>query len=396
MNSTLSKSLNPIAWLRQNLFNTWYNSILTLVCLVGIGWGLIAMFQWLITVADWRVVEANLGLFFAGRYPQTLYWRLWTIVEATALLGGITWGVNNRIGLRFRRPFLIALGAATIAIILLPLGLVPRLWLVGVLLLIVGGGTLGYQFADFVKGWLYFLWLLLFPVALWLVAGGLGILEGVPNSLWTGLLLTLLTAMTSIVLCFPVGVLLALGRQSQLPVVKYGCIGYIEIVRGLPLIGVLFLSQNLLPFFLPVGVTIDEIIRAIAGLTLFSAAYLAENVRGGLQAVPTGQAEAAKALGLNSVLVTVLIVLPQALKAVIPALVGQFIGLFKDTSLLSLVGLIELTGIARSILANPKFLGQYAEVYLFIGIIYFLFCYSMAAASRRIENRLGIAEGIES
>jgi general L-amino acid transport system permease protein len=134
------------------------------------------------------------------------------------------------------------------------------------------------------------------------------------------------------------------------------------------------------------------VVRAIAGLTLFSAAYLAENVRGGLQAIPRGQAEAARALGLNPALVVSLIVLPQALKAVIPAIVGQFISLFKDTSLLALFGLLELTGMARSILAQPQYLGRYSEVYLFIGLIYWVFCYGMSLASRRLEKRLNVGQ----
>jgi general L-amino acid transport system permease protein len=144
----------------------------------------------------------------------------------------------------------------------------------------------------------------------------------------------------------------------------------------------------MLPLFLPANLRLDRLIRGIAGLILFSAAYMAENVRGGLQAIPKGQIEAAKALGLNTPLVLILVILPQALRAVIPAIVGQFIGLFKDTSLLSLVGLVELTGMARSILAQPQFLGRYAEVYLFIGLIYGLFCYSMSLAAKNLEKKL--------
>jgi len=144
----------------------------------------------------------------------------------------------------------------------------------------------------------------------------------------------------------------------------------------------------MLPLFLPADLRLDRLLRGITGLILFSAAYMAENVRGGLQAIPRGQIEAAKALGLNTPLVLILVILPQALRAVIPAIVGQFIGLFKDTSLLSLVGLVELTGMARSILAQPQFLGRYAEVYLFIGLIYWLFCYSMSLAAKNLEKKL--------
>ncbi|MGB5771042.1 MAG: amino acid ABC transporter permease, partial [Crocosphaera sp.] len=162
---------------------------------------------------------------------------------------------------------------------------------------------------------------------------------------------------------------------------------YIELIRGLPLIGILFMAQVMLPLILPQEMRVQRVIRAIAGFTLFSAAYLAENVRGGLQSVPKGQIEAAKALGLNTFWVLILVVLPQALRAVIPTIVGQFISLFKDTSLLAIVGLVDLLGISQSILANPKFIGRYGEVYIFVAVIYWVFCYSMSLVSRQLENR---------
>ena len=244
------------------------------------------------------------------------------------------------------------------------------------------GCCLGWKFAKIIVPWLTFSWLLSFPLILWLIGGGLG-LRSVSSSDWNGLLLTLLMAAFGIELSFPIGVLLALGRTSDLPVVRWFSILYIEIIRGLPLIGILFLAQVMLPLFLPIR--LDQVLRGVAGLILFSAAYMAENVRGGLQSIPRGQIEAAKVLGLNPVLVLLLIVLPQALRVVIPVIVGQFIGLFKDTSLLSLVGLLELRGITISILAQPQFLGRYAEVYLFIGLIYWIFCYAMSLASRKLE-----------
>ncbi|MDY7015931.1 MAG: amino acid ABC transporter permease, partial [Cyanobacteriota bacterium] len=213
-------------------------------------------------------------------------------------------------------------------------------------------------------------------------------LEEVGTNEWQGLLLTLLAAVTSIVLCFPIGVLLALGRRSTLPVVRWLSIAYIELFRGVPLITILFMGQVMLPLFLPDTIRPDRIVRAIVGLTLFSSAYLAENVRGGLQSIPRGQGEAARALGLNTPLTLTLIVLPQALKAVIPAIVGQFISLFQDTTLLAIVGLEELLGMSNSILANPLFLGRSSEVYLFVGLIYWTFCYAMSAASRWVERKL--------
>jgi general L-amino acid transport system permease protein len=241
-------------------------------------------------------------------------------------------------------------------------------------------------------GWMPAIWVLSFPIILWLIKGGLGLTEVSTND-WGGLVLTLFLAVISIVLSFPLGVLLALGRQSSLPVVRLLSTLYIEIIRGLPLIGILFLGQVMLQLFLPPEYPkLDRVIRAIAGLTLFSAAYLAENVRGGLQAVPRGQIEAARSIGLNTPLLTILIVLPQALRTVIPAIGGQFIGLFMDTSLLSLFGMLELVGISRAVLANPSYIGRYAEVYLFIGIIYWIFCYSMSLASRKIERTLEVGQ----
>jgi general L-amino acid transport system permease protein len=217
-------------------------------------------------------------------------------------------------------------------------------------------------------------------------------LPEVGTSLWGGLLLTLVLAVTSIVLSFPLGVLLALGRRSQLPVVKWFSILYIEIIRGVPLVTVLYMTQIMLPLFLPSGMRVDNVIRAIVAMTLFTAAYMAENVRGGLQAIPSGQIEAAHALGLSDLLVTVLIVLPQALRLVIPTTVGLFISLFKDTTLATIVALLELLGVGRSVLAQTEFLGLQTEVYVFVAAVFFVFCYAMSFASYRLEVALGIGK----
>jgi general L-amino acid transport system permease protein len=326
---------SPIRWLRKNFFNTWADGLLTIVCftlLIWIGSGLL---NWIFIKAQWAVVTQNLPLFFIGRYPSGQSWRLG--VALLVLIGAIASSILSR---RFKLP------QQQISLFVLPIS---------------------------------------FFLILWLIGGG-GFLTPVGTNLWNGLLLTLLAAIISILLAFPLSILLALGRQSPLPIVKGFCTLYIELVRGLPLIGILFMAQVMLPLVLPGQVRLDRVVRAIAGLVLFNAAYLAENVRGGLQSVPSGQTEAAKALGLNTPLTLWLIVLPQALRAVIPAIVGQFISLFKDTSLLALFALVELTGIARSILAQPQFLGRYAEVYLFIGLIYWVFCYSMSIVSRRLEQ----------
>jgi general L-amino acid transport system permease protein len=379
-----------VEWLRKNLFNTWYNGILTVVFLFLLFQGLKTLILWLVTRAQWTVVQTNLRLFFVGLYPQDLYWRVWLSMGIIAAMAGLSWGFSQKNSRPWSRPILFTLAVVIAAIVFLPVGLTPRLWLLAIIVVAAASVWAGRQLPPQVGSWLPVAWPVSFLIILWFIKGGLG-LEVTSTSVWNGLLLTLLTAVISILLSFPIGVLLALGRQSNLPVVRWFSTLYIEIIRGLPLIGILFLAQVMIPLFLPPEFRqMDRVVRAIAGLVLFSSAYLAENVRGGLQAVPRGQAEAARALGLNPALVVLLVVLPQALKAVIPAIVGQFISLFKDTSLLALFGLLELTGISRSILAQPQFLGRYAEVYLFIGVVYWVFCYAMSLASRRLERKLNV------
>ncbi|MDQ3973486.1 MAG: amino acid ABC transporter permease, partial [Actinomycetota bacterium] len=212
---------------------------------------------------------------------------------------------------------------------------------------------------------------------------------------WGGLLLTLYLALGGIVLSFPIGVLLALGRRSSFPAVRLVCVGYIELIRGVPLITLLLMGQFMLGFFFPQGFPRPGlVVRALIAIVLFTAAYVAEIVRGGLQGVPKGQSEAAQAIGLSPVKTTVLIVLPQALRNVIPALVGQFISLFKDTSLVAIIGLLDLLFVAQAITQQPGFLGQglQAEVLVFASFVYWSFCYSMSRASQRLERRLGVGE----
>ena len=387
-----TESPTPWNWARKNLFSTWYNSILTVVCLIIAFQAIRGIIVWATTKAQWRVLEANLPLFFAGRFPSESYWRLWIVATITAFLGGLTWGNIQRQERLWNPPLLIILGAAVVGAVISPIDLTSRLYLLGIIIAAAASYAIGRQINPKIMGWMPAIWVLSFPIILWLIKGGLGLTEVSTND-WGGLVLTLFLAVISIVLSFPLGVLLALGRQSSLPVVRLLSTLYIEIIRGLPLIGILFLGQVMLQLFLPPEYPkLDRVIRAIAGLTLFSAAYLAENVRGGLQAVPRGQIEAARSIGLNTPLLTILIVLPQALRTVIPAIGGQFIGLFMDTSLLSLFGMLELVGISRAVLANPSYIGRYAEVYLFIGIIYWIFCYSMSLASRKIERTLEVGQ----
>ena len=183
---------------------------------------------------------------------------------------------------------------------------------------------------------------------------------------------------------------MALGRRSQLPMIRILSTGYIEIIRGVPLVTILFMADIILPLFLPGEWRLDRVARAMGGVTLFSAAYVAENVRGGLQAIPTGQIEASQALGLSGLQTNLFIVLPQALRSVIPANVGLFISLLKDTTLVTIIGLSELLGIGRAVLAQPESFGAYLEVYVFIAGVFFVLCYAMSQASYRLERQLGV------
>lgn len=381
--------ITPWQWLKRNLFSTWYNCILTAISLFIVFWAASNLIVWAFSQAQWQVIEANFRLFFVGRYPVQSLWRVWITLGIIVALGGISWGIfaSNAAKL-FNRRILIILGlvAVTCFLVAIPGGIPSSLILIGILLLLIvtalAGKQIGKRFPD-LGDWLPLVWLLAFGFNIWFLLNG----NNVRLDRVSGLMLTIPVAIASIVLCFPFGVLLALGRQSDLPIIRWLSVAYIELVRGVPLITIIFMAQVMLPLVLPPDVRVDRIIRAVAGFTIYSAAYLAENVRGGLQSIPRGQEEAAKALGLNSVYTLWFIILPQALRTVIPSMVGQFISLFKDTSLLAIVGLTDLLGMSQSIIANPKYLGRYSEVYLFVAIIYFICCYAMSLASRRLEHK---------
>jgi general L-amino acid transport system permease protein len=378
-------SPNALNWAKKNLFSSWFNSLLTVFC----GWLIYQLVSniwiWATTKAQWAVVSSNLRLFLVGLYPVEEFWRLWTVLAIAGLLSGISWGLWGR----FSRTVAIAISSFSIALaILLPIDGIFKILTLAISGAIALGFVIGQQVKRFESSSLILTiaWFATLPITLWLIGGNLG-LTAVDVNAWNGLVLTLIVAISGIVFSFPLGVLLALGRQSTLPLIKWFCVFYIEVVRGLPLIGILFMAQVMLPLFLPAGLEIDRVLRAIAAFVFFSAAYLAENVRGGLQSIPKGQAEAARALGLSIPLTIVLITLPQALKASIPAIVGQFIGLFKDTSLVAIVGLVDLMGVSRTVLSQPEFIGRYAEVYLFVALIYWMFCFSLSQASQKLEKK---------
>lgn len=380
-------SVGVLGWLKENLFSSWFNTILTFI----FAWILYVLIKgtlsWVFLSADWNVITKNFALYFVGQYPKEEIWRVWTSLSIVSLLFGFSSGLWKGTV----RQLSVTLSVIYAIIVVMPfITGESRVWL-GINILFIYAGMFAISKIPKHKVITITGWLISFPVIIFMLHG-FGVFSEVSTNLWGGLLLTVLIATVAIVASFPIGVLLALGRMSsKLPIIRWVCIAYIELIRGVPLITILFMAQLMIPLFMG-GINIDNVLRVMIGATLFTAAYLAENVRGGLQSIPRGQHEAAQALGLNSTYRTTFIILPQALRAVIPAIVGQCISMFKDTALVAIVGLIDLLGIAQTIVANPKFLGKQMEAYLFIALIYWVISYSMSYASRRLEKNLGVGE----
>lgn len=339
-----------IAWLRQNLFSSWWSSLLTLVLaylLLPLIWSAL---DWALFSATWQgsgradcvqggacwiFIESRLGQYLYGFYPADQYWRINLVFVGLAVL---------------------------LALLIWPR--TPR------------------------KGWLALFTLLVFPViAFLLIHGGVG-LAVVETNRWGGLMLTLVLAVVGIVVALPFGILLALGRRSHMPVISSLATVYIEFWRAVPLITVLFMASVMLPLFMSTEVELDKLLRALIGIILFQAAYVAEVVRGGLQAIPKGQYEAGEALGLSYWKLMGLIIMPQALKITIPSLVNTFISLFKDTSLVLIIGLFDLLAISKVALADPAWLGFSTEAYVFIAMIFWMFCFGMSRYSIYLERKL--------
>jgi general L-amino acid transport system permease protein len=244
----------------------------------------------------------------------------------------------------------------------------------------------------FWKPWLIVLWIAVVPVFFWLMGGGFG-LANVPTDNWGGLPLTIMLATFGILFAFPLSILVALGRRSNMPAIKSLCIVYVELIRGVPLISVLFMASFMFPLFMPVGKSPDVLLRVLVGITLFAAAYLAEIVRGGLQAIPRGQVEAAATLGLSYWQTQRKIVLPQALALVVPGIMNSFISIFKDTSLVTIVSLYELTGaLGLALNSDANWRPFKIEGYIFIVAVYFAFCFAMSRYSLWIEKRLSASK----
>jgi general L-amino acid transport system permease protein len=342
-----------IGWIRNNLFNGWFNSILTVVTFFFL-WKIVPpFFRWAFvdsmwdttgkacrqgTGACWSIIHANFRFIIFGFFPYDQQWRP---LLAMFILFGLLFYSRNR-----------------------------KHW----------SKYLGY-------GWI----LALFVMGL-LMKGGIFGLESVESTQWGGLPLTLLLSVFGLTAAYPLGVILALGRQSKMRAVKVMCVVYIELIRGVPLISLLFMSSIIFPLFLPEGITINKILRAQVAIILFTGAYIAEVVRGGLQGMSRGQYEAAESLGLNYYLTMRLVILPQALKIVIPPTVSILISAFKDTSLVVIIALWDLLKTTQSVLSNPQWMGFSREAYIFIAILYFLGCFSMSNYSRKLEKELSAGE----
>ena len=345
--------VTPLEWLRANLFSSPANTLLTLASAYVLYLAMPPLVSWSLIHADWAgttredctgggacwvFVRARFDQFMYGFYPHEERWRVDLAFGLLALLAALV--------LVRRFPF--------------------RKW--SAVVLIVAYPPTAY---------------LLF------VGGALG-LPHVETARWGGLSLTLVIAGVGMAASFPLGVLLALGRRSALPAVRLASVVFIEFWRGVPLITVLFMASVMLPLFLPEGVTLDKLLRALIGVALFQSAYMAEVVRGGLQAVPKGQVEAAAALGLGYWKTMGLVVLPQALRHVIPGIVNTFIALFKDTTLVLIIGLFDLLGIVQAAITDPKWLGMSVEGYMFAGLGFWIFCFAMSRYSQYIERRLAV------
>ena len=346
-----ASEVGVIGWLRHNLFSNTTNTLLTIIAIYLVYLLVPPVISWAILNADlsgdsreactsggacWVFIKSRFGQFMYGFYPAEERWR----IDSTFIL---------------------------LVLLLVPMFIdsFRRKALLGAIILFV------------------------FPViGFFLLAGGSFGLVEVETPQWGGLALTLIISVVGIVGSFPIGLLLALGRRSKMPAVRAFCTGFIELWRGVPLITVLFMSSVMFPLFLPEGVNFDKLIRALVGVTLFSAAYMAEVVRGGLQAIPKGQYEGAEALGLSYWKSMAFIILPQALKHVIPGIVGTFIGLFKDTTLVLIIGLYDFLGIVQAASTDPKWLGYSIEGYAFCAFVYWIFCFSMSQYSQSVERKL--------
>ena len=390
-----------IGWLRANLFSSRFDSALTVVSLAAIVAALWFGLRWIFITADWTVISALGGLLAIGPYNteqacpgQDCFWRPQVVLLMVTALLGMAWGLAG--GGTARR---IAIGAAVIVTLFafLPygferMGMDVRLLLAANILTTLAGWAIA-RYTGMSARTIAFCAVAAFIITLVLFRGVTGVpgLQPVSTLHWGGLMLNLLLAVAGIVISFPIGIALALGRRSNLPVVKLLCVVFIEVFRGVPLITLLFMSQVLVPLAFPEDFQTNSLLRASIIITLFSSAYMAENIRGGLQALHPGQAEAARALGLPAWQTTLFISLPQAIRNVIPAIVGQFIALFKDTTLVYIIGMLDVLEFGRAFIqGNAEYLANQKELFIFLAVVFWVFCYTMSYVSQRVEEHMGV------
>ena len=410
-----AQDLTPRQWVRENLASSPWNAALTIVAGLVAAWVVFRLARWVFVTADWEVVRVNLRLFMVGRFPVDQLWRLWVGGYVVVVTVGIALGATSvamrpvedeagdpaAAGRRRAGAGRRILGAlhrfwpALLALVVI-LGFAetwpPVVGTIGLIAAGLAGGFLGTRVPRGLRPWTWALVAAGLLVSLQVTIAGEG---GVGWDDWGGLHLAVSATVAGIALAFPLGLLLALGRRSSLPAIRVVTVGYIEAFRAVPLVTLLFLAGFMVGFLFPNTVEPPSfLVRAVVAITLFEAAYIAEIVRGGLQAVPRGQIEAAQAVGLSPVKVMRLVVLPQALRAVIPAMVGQFISLFKDTSLLTIIGFFELLEVANIVTQQPAFQGQGLRpvTLAFVGLIYWAGCSTMSRESQRLERRLGVGE----
>ena len=392
-----------IGWMRGNLFSSWFNTVLTFVSAAIIVLALLYGLRWVITGADWTVIGVLGGQMVIGQYNtegscpgQNCFWRPQAALLLVSVLLGLVWGmlgggVAKRLG--------IGVVAALTLFAFLPysfdrMGVDVRLLLAANTPALLAGWAVAHYFSMSVRGIVIYV-VVAFIVSVILMRGLPGIpgLQPVLVIHWGGLTLNLLLSVVGIGLSLPIGIALALGRRSNLPVVKLMCVVFIEVFRGVPLITLLFMSQVLVPLAFPEDFNSNSLLRAGIIITLFSSAYMAENIRGGLQALHPGQAEAARALGLPGWQTTMLISLPQAIRNVIPAIVGQFISLFKDTTLVYIIGMLDVLEISRAFIqGNTEYLSSAKEVFIFLALVFWIFTFTMSYVSGKVEEYLGVGQ----
>ncbi len=368
--------MRALSWMKENLFNGWFNSLLTLITAWLIFVVTRGVLVWAFTEARWSVVPDNMRLLMAGSYPPDLVWRLWMIAAIILFTGGLQYAAQARGG----APWWLWAGALALFAVSYPVVFpATRFFLLITLLALPVGVTVGLNVPRRFVNWMTVVVVLVVFSMLWGQTARIG-----------GFTLTLLLTALASVFAFPLGLLLALGRTGKWPVFRTLSILYIELIRGVPLITVLFLSYYMVPLFLPASWEVPTLFSIVVGFSMFAAAYLAEYVRGGIQGVHKGQYEAAWALGLSGSQSARYIILPQAIRSVIPALIGQLIAIFKDTSLIYILSLFDLLFMALTVARNPKYLGTEREALLFVAFVYFVGAALMSYASRRLERAMGL------